>query len=1667
MKRALCLVAWLAPLAICLSTCIQPRQMPEALDPALVEAEIIKAKGGDLAKVEPEKEPVIAMAEPPKEPAAPKPTPPKEPVAPKPEPPKEPIPPRPEPPKEPTPPKPEPPKEPTPPKPEPPKEPVPPKPEPPKEPKPPKPEPPKEPTPPKPEPPKEPTPPKPEPPKEPTPPKPVPPKEPVPPKPEPPKPEPPKEPVAPKPEPPKEPVVPKPEPPKPEPPKEPVPPKPEPPKPEPPKEPVAPKPEPPKEPVVPKPEPPKEPVPPKPQRAAGPFLFSPVQRTCFAAGETAEYTVVLVSEADIPNAAVTLSVANEAGETWTTTDSLGLLPAGRYSMAYGVDVSCFPEGAYKVSARFGEQAAPPLDLVVAAQAPRTHFPLAGWVGKAPKWDLDAQRWARFLGLNTVLLEGRSPRGAESTLVMDEAFSATSRGMRAAPDSRPMEVGLAIPPFIQVADRLTAAGLNWLDANAVSSEDQNPLMPERDLANPLTVRGALHRIHQTLQAERRFRRFAGLLLTDEALLPRAHVGDATTPFGLAGHLAAYQKRSEAKEQVPWQKGSESWDQWYPYVLFRAGILGEALGEWAAAARAVRSDAVVTSLLHSPTLLADGAYPPLAAEGLPIITTTAPLNGPAGMMMPAVVADLQRAGNRGRPLWFMPEVSNEADLDEIRAAIFLALARKIDGVVYPKNVDYHLDRPAIGAGATDVQASIGGINDLLTRLGDFFLALERPADDVAILYSATEHIERMGRDPLKDPDAPSYPWTLIGAYNACLFAHFPATFLTEEELLGAAKLKSKVILAIGLNRVRPEVKAALERHIAAGGVVLTDTTTKAEIEGARPLGVEFPDIYRHFQNPPLGEGEQKTTPELERRDVAIQIRLLYPLLGPLRTELRQHIERDYTTADPDVVACDQRCGAGRYIFLVNNTQQVGFTRGLKWELAAGQSRVTFREGNYAVYEAVEGKRVFPIRDKGHPSLALILPPGALRVYALLPEAIRGVRISRASLGRDGLSIAACVHGEARSFLGAVKPINAAVPIELVVKDPAGRERLRVCRAHTPDGYKETLPFQCAAQSGSWTLTVRELLSGQMATATFRVSGGSQAWASRRGPLAAFDGERVTALLRSTQPLTIIVGTDEEAAKAETLAAALRLNQREVEVRLAAELAKPRPLSKDEAVAYVSAEPNNAPLPNIRQPAILLGEAATHPLIQRVHNAGVLPRTVTPDYPGPGGALLCCVVSAFEPGVPAVVAAAADAAGVDRAIEALAAAARGTVPQLAWRSLPASRAVASAAKPPRAPASPQQLAPAWTFKGSDLPTCAAVPLQGTDVTVGFFDGTVFSFNSTGKETWRRRCTTRTRAVARSLDGVWAAIASFPELMLLSAQGRLQFGVPLEQPALRADFTATALTPDGTLTLGGTRAGEVIAYDLQGNKVFTLGGTPAEAPKEATKEGAKEPEKPKEAAKESTKEPEKPKEEKAPEPRKPSGLGCVNAIAIAPKDSTILIGAELGTLALDPKGQEVWASADLNRVTSIAPSYGEEQTVAIGTRTGLVACVTGGTVLWRNQADSYVTAVCFRGQTQEIVAASLDGTLTCYDKNGKALWTRRSPVGFAHVASSLDGTLIAAAELTGRALLLNKAGQPVAETQPVQGIIRAFAFSPDGERIILGTSTGEVLAFKYRRATSEQDEL
>ena len=78
-----------------------------------------------------------------------------------------------------------------------------------------------------------------------------------------------------------------------------------------------------------------------------------------------------------------------------------------------------------------------------------------------------------------------------------------------------------------------------------------------------------------------------------------------------------------------------------------------------------------------------------------------------MLPAIATDLQRMGNWRRPMWFMPVLDDNAELDEARVAISLALSRKIDGIVSPAGT------PPVSVGSASV---VSNVLDVLDKLPD---------------------------------------------------------------------------------------------------------------------------------------------------------------------------------------------------------------------------------------------------------------------------------------------------------------------------------------------------------------------------------------------------------------------------------------------------------------------------------------------------------------------------------------------------------------------------------------------------------------------------------------------------------------------------------------------------------------------------------------------------------------------------------------------------------------------------------------------------------------------------------------------------------------------------------------------------------------------------------------
>ncbi len=1274
----------------------------------------------------------------------------------------------------------------------------------------------------------------------------------------------------------------------------------------------------------------------------------------------------------------------------------------------------------------------------------------------------------------MLLSRRSPWRTAPAHRLSGRYAEDCERLRSDPLAKPLEMSKGAPPFVRAAGLLTAAGLHWIHAAAVSGDETGVLDPKYSLADPGVVAGARQRIHHRLLAERQFANCRGLHFLTEAALPPSGTGEGSNPFGRATRLDAF-KQAAGIDTFDWRQGARQPQVWRQFLTFRAQLLRETLGNWSQTVQAIEPGYWTTAGVQRPADLASGVDPAMLGQALSHLTLRLAPDGMAGMSRCYMAPDLLRMGNRDQPLWVMPEVDTAADVDEIRACIHLAMARKIDGIIYPPGLDYHYDQADAGPWASDLLAGIGGLNQRLAELGDFLLALEKPRELVSILYSQTEHMTRMGRNPAENPRAADYPWRLLAAHQACMMAHFPASFLSARELLASTDPPSKAILVVGLTHLEPELKQRLETHAATGGVVLTDPTTTLEIEGAQPLGVEFPS-YLDYR-----EQAEKTTKEdeafaLEMRDEIVRRQLFIPILGTLRVELKKHLQRDYTVSSPTVLVSEQQAGDARYYFVVNNSQSSSLYRGLKYELQPAPARLILRNTR-ELYDVVGGGAVEAPKPEKYPVVSLVLPAGGMDIIADLPEEIGGVYLRRARRRGQSLDLSAYVIAGKKkkpdwvtNFFGALwdavtpdgRPdiMNAVVPMEIIVRDPNGTERLHLYRAHTPDGYRESIPFPDGATPGTWTVTVRERLSGTSAQDTFSVRARIPNWAYRRGDVAAFDGDRVTRLLRSQEPLWIIVGTEAEAEAVQPLAEALATEERTVEVKMAADVARPRRLGSGQADSYLSPAPGNSPMPDIPNAAVLFGNVATHPLLHAVHNYGLLPRQVSPDSPGPGGALVCWLTSVFEPDAPVVVAAGADEAGVQRALDVLTRAAGGSAPRTAWTRLSPTGKWPTDEEQPEAVVA-EVLEPQWNRRTLDNPTSAAAALAGDFFIFGFHDGQVISYDTTGRQDWTHRCTSRVGDVSISLDGAWHAAASFPEVLAITARGRPHWHVALNDTRRRADFSAVAIAPDGLITVAGTRQGGLVGINQSGMRVFAMGVELKES-ESPIPIAILEPDR---------KPPEPETKDQAILTAEAQRLGAVNTVATAGAELAV-VGCKRETLILalggqDP-GREVWASGDYQNVAAVAVNP-ELQLTALGSRDGSVACLElDGTPRWKSPAEGYVMSVAFQGLSDNVIAASLDGGLTCYDKAGQVLWRHTSPVGYRFVASSSIGDVIAAAPLTGRAILLNGNGEIFAETTPLKGVVRAMAFSAAGNYLLIGTSANEVTFFKHERVQLKvEDEL
>jgi hypothetical protein len=278
-----------------------------------------------------------------------------------------------------------------------------------------------------------------------------------------------------------------------------------------------------------------------------------------------------------------------------------------------------------------------------------------------------------------------------------------------------------------------------------------------------------------------------------------------------------------------------------------------------------------------------------------------------------------------------------------------------------------------------------------------------------------------------------------------------------------------------------------------------------------------------------------------------------------------------------------------------------------------------------------------------------------------------------------------------------------------DPQGHVRHDLYRATDQGSLKLSLPLAASDPAGEWKVSVRELLNNTEDTVSFQHKApgqvGAMAGSTARAVGFGNDRDHVYRFFRTHHDVKIVVGTSAyHQATAERLAEAVKLWDVRCQVVKAADVNRPRVLTKEEAPTWVGLEPARATPGkenaisvvgfDVRGPVVLLGNAGDNPLIDFIQKQRFLPyQPDAKNFPGTGRGMLAWQREAVGPGQESITVIAYDADGMSEAIGTLAEWVAGMEP-LTRYELPRANSVTPATKTVTTKAAPV----AWQTALSD---------------------------------------------------------------------------------------------------------------------------------------------------------------------------------------------------------------------------------------------------------------------------------------------------------------------------------------------------------------------------------
>lgn len=398
------------------------------------------------------------------------------------------------------------------------------------------------------------------------------------------------------------------------------------------------------------------------------------------------------------------------------------------------------------------------------------------------------------------------------------------------------------------------------------------------------------------------------------------------------------------------------------------------------------------------------------------------------------------------------------DHLREAFWVKISRPIRGIMY------HGWGSLVDAGPGHYQYTNPETKDVLTQvirevvepLGPSLLQLADPPADVALLESFASQMFA-GRG--------TYGWGQSWEADCHLilqWARLQPKIVYEETILRDGLVGVRVLVLPGCDVLPKGVVERIHGFQQAGGIVIGDENLCPAIKADYTL-----KTYRRTQR----ANEDKAA--------------LQEAAEKLRTWLAERYRWPVDSSHPDAIVRRRVAGQAEYVFVVNDRRTFGdyvghhgrvMEKGLPLE-----ATVRLARAGGAVYDLTTGTRVDAKSSADGISWDVKLGPGEGKLYMILPQAFGELRLNVPATAKVGGELRLVVEVLSHE----VMPVDAVIPVQVTVSDPAGRRADASGYYAAKTGRLEVVyPIAPNDEPGKWSVRVKELASGRTKEAAVNI-------------------------------------------------------------------------------------------------------------------------------------------------------------------------------------------------------------------------------------------------------------------------------------------------------------------------------------------------------------------------------------------------------------------------------------------------------------------------------------------------------------------------------------------------------------------------------------------------------